>query len=270
MLTSARALRLNASSGKPLPYVDALEGLYQWGAEPRHGQVIMIAGRSGSQKSGFAMWWVDEMELSTLYFSGDMSAFTASSRIASKRYGATTDEIEEILELGGEHADRLMEALEGSKIDFSFGSPITWQQIDEELTAYVELWNQWPEVIVIDNLMDIEGCESDYGAQTEAMQLITELARETGSTVIVMAHASDKQMDPQRPAKPPARKEIKNGLSEKPELMLTVALDPRNSTIFNVAVPKQRMGRQDSTAEDFVTLRCEPQLTRFHRPGLGY
>lgn len=268
MLNPARALALNADSGRKLPRVDAFAELYESGFDPRHGQVIMVAGRSGSQKSGFAMFWVDEMNLDTLYFSADMSPFTASSRIASKRTGLNTDEVEKAIAAGGEHADRVYESLADSRITFSFGSPITGWALDEELDAYVELHNKWPEIIVIDNLMDCEGAESDYTAQMALMQMVTQLARDTGATVIIMHHASDKSWAAgTNPWAPPSRQEIKGGLSEKPELSISVALDP-NTLNFNIAIVKQRMGPQDPTAKRWKTIRCEPQLTRFHK--LGY
>lgn len=267
MLNPSRALALNADSGRKLPRVDAFEQLYAKGLDPRHGQVIMVAGRSGSQKSGFAMFWVDQMDLSTLYFSADMSPFTASARIASTRSGNTTEEVERAMAMGGEARARVMETLVDSKITFSFGQPITWRQIEEELDAYVELWNAYPEVMVFDNLMDFDGAESDYTAQMAVMQGVTELARETGSTVIIMHHASDKSWDARTdPWSPPSRQEVKGGMAEKPELTLSVALDP-NTLQFNIAVIKQRMGPQDPTAKRWTTLRCEPEVTRFHKLG---
>ncbi len=39
----------------------------------------------------------------------------------------------------------------------------------------MEMWNTFPPIIVIDNLMAIQDCESDYQAQQEAMQWITAL-----------------------------------------------------------------------------------------------
>lgn len=262
MLIPSRALRLNASAGKPLPYVADLQHLYEIGFAPRHGQLIMVAGRSGSQKSGFVMWWVDQLDLPTLYFSGDMSPFTASARIASTRYGQTTEDIEAILDRKDDQTNELMRALDGSKMQFSFGSPITWRAIDEELRAYVEIHNAYPSIVVFDNLMDFDGAEADYSAQMETMQYITEFTRETGSTCIVMHHASDKAMDPRRPWKPPSRADVKGGLAEKPELSLGVALD-NASLDFNIAVLKQRMGPQDPSGEHYVSLRCIPELTRF-------
>src|SRR5690606_41435182 len=74
----------------------------------------------------------------------------------------------------------------------SFDRPITWRGLEQELDAYVELWDSYPAVIVIDNLMDIEGCESDYSAQMAAMQDVTELAPTTGATAMPLQHATHK------------------------------------------------------------------------------
>lgn len=264
MLTAKRSLTLHAESGKELPRVPAFQSLYAAGVRPRFGQVIMVAGRSGSQKSGFAMFWVDEMNLPTLYFSGDMSPATASGRIASKRTGLTTEELEQALDAGGQRRDEVLDAVGESPIQFSFGSPIKWESVDEELEAWVELHDSYPSVIVFDNLMDFEGAESDYTEQMSVMQLVTELARETGATVIIMHHASDKSWDAKNdPWAPPSRDQVKGGLSEKPELSLSVALDP-NDLSFRVACIKQRQGPQDPTARRYSVLRCEPSKTRFH------
>lgn len=261
MLKPARALRLHSDSGKELPRVQAFRDIYRRDVKPRQGQVIMVAGRSGTGKSAFAMYWVDQMNLPTLYFSADMSAFTASSRIACMRTDQTTEEVEQGM---ADHPDFYMEALMDSNITFSFGSPITWRQVDEELAAYVELWDAYPEVIVFDNLQDFENAESDYTEQMTIMSSVTELSRSTGSTVMILHHASDKTWDAkQDPWKPPARSEIKNGLAEKPELTLTVALDPNNMS-YRVACVKQRMGPSDPSGNTYGVLRCEMEKTKFH------
>lgn len=264
MLTAKRALSLNAQSSPELPRVEAFEELYRMGVRPRAGEVIMIAGRSGTQKSGLALWWVLNMKLPTLYFSADMSAFQASVRIACSVTGKTTEQVE----LG--MADPALRegferAIESVPITFSFGSPISWQAVDSELDAYVELHNAYPEVMVLDNLMDIDGASADYTAQMEAMQQISDLSRATGATVIVLHHASDKTWDAKAdPWKPPSRDQIKGGMSEKPELSLSVALDPQ-SHLYRIACIKQRMGPSDPSAQSYATLRAEPSTTRFHR-----
>ncbi|WP_263729934.1 AAA family ATPase [Cellulomonas sp. SG140] len=262
MLTASRALSLSSQSSPELPRVAALDDLYRMGVRPRQGEIIMIAGRSGTQKSGFALWWVLNMGLPTLYFSADMTPFQASVRIACSATNKTTEQVE--LGMADEAiAPAIRHAVDSVPITFSFGSPITWHAVDDELTAFVELWNAYPAVIVIDNLMDIEGASADYTAQMEAMQNIADLSRATGSTVLVLHHASDKSWEAKSdPWKPPSRDQVKGGMSEKPELSLSVALDP-TSYIYRIACLKQRMGPSDPSAQTFATLRADPARTRF-------
>lgn len=267
MLTASRSLARNIEAGRPLPYVEGFRDLYKsLGFAPRHGQVMMIAGRSGTQKSGLALWWAAEMAkqggLSVLYFSADMSAFTASARLASMETGDTTEEVEEGMRAG--RKDYYLGALRGLDMTFSFGSPITQRAIDEELEAFVALRNEYPAIIVLDNLMDFDGAESDYAEQMYVMSYVTELSRATGSTVIILHHASDKSWDAKSdPWMPPSRDQIKGGLSEKPELSLSVALDPNNNE-YRIAIIKQRMGPSDPTAKRFALLQADPGRTRFY------
>jgi len=112
--------------------------------------------------------------------------------------------------------------------------------------------------------MDFEAAESDYTEQMAVMAGVTAFSRETGCTSIVLHHASDKSWDAKTaPYDPPSRQEVKGGLSEKPELSLTVALDP-STMEYKVAVVKQRMGPSDPTARRFARLTAEPERTRFH------
>ena len=76
-----QSLRRGVASAQPLPRVPGFRDLYREGVVPRRGQVIMVAGRSGTQKSGFALFWVAQMGLPTLYFSADMAPFTAGTRL---------------------------------------------------------------------------------------------------------------------------------------------------------------------------------------------
>lgn len=270
MFTPGRALLQNAESGKELPRIPGFEAIYQLGVRPRHGEVIMIVGRSGSQKSGMALYWAAQMNLRTLYFSADMSAFTASSRMASIATSDTTEIVEAGLAAGGKDRQRYIDALADSNVTFSFGSPISWDQIDEELEAHVHLWDAYPEVIVLDNLMDFDAGESDYAAQMANMSNITELARLTGATVFVLHHASDKGWEAKSsPWNPPSRDQVKGGLSEKPELSLSVALDA-TSMAFNVACIKQRMGPSDPSAQRYATILCKPEVTQFAAYPMAY
>ncbi|TCC19978.1 AAA family ATPase [Kribbella sindirgiensis] len=265
MLTASRSLALNAEAGRELPRVDAFSALYSRGVRPRHGEVIMILGRSGTQKSGLALFWMAEMNLPTLYFSADMSAFTASVRLACTVTGDETEVVEAAMAEGGAAREKYLKALESLNITFSFGSPITWRQVEEELEAYVELHNAYPSCVVFDNLMDFEGGETDYTEQMATMQTITEFARETGASTFVLHHATDKSQEARTaPFDPPPRADAKNGLAEKPELTLGVGLDP-NTLEYKIACLKQRMGPCDPSGRNFAVLQAEPSKTRFHK-----
>lgn len=220
----------------------------------------MVAGRPGHQKSGFALWLVAQWGLPTLYFSADMSPFQASMRLACMAAGRTLEQMEKGLELGSVKIDDLLGDL---PITFSFGKPITFPGIESEIEAYVDLWDAFPEVVVFDNLMDFEAGESDYAAQMAILQDLDAFKTDTGATVMVLHHATDKgKKAVEHPELPPPRSEIKGGLAEKPELTLGVALNPLNLT-YNIATLKQRMGPSDPSGERFVTIQAEPEKTRF-------
>lgn len=263
MLTASRALNLSANAAPELPRINALERLYAMGVRFRQGETVMIAGRSGTQKSGLALWLTASWGLPTLYLSADMSSFTASTRLACMKTGRVTEDVERELAAGGERKEAILDVLRPLPMQFSFGNPITWHGLDNELNAYVEAWDAYPKVIVIDNLMDVEGADSDYTGQMAAMQEFTALARNTGATTMILHHASDKTMKASSdPFSPPGRSEIKGGMSEKPELTLTVALNPNNFQ-YRIACVKQRMGPSDPTGDSYCTLQCHPEKTQF-------
>jgi KaiC/GvpD/RAD55 family RecA-like ATPase len=260
VLTVDRALALSWKAGPELPRIPALTSLYQHGVRFRQGETVMIAGRPGSQKSGFALWLAVNFGLPTLYCSADMSSFTASTRVAGMQLGMSTEQVEQAMAAGGLKRQMVMDSLKGLPLTFSHDSPITWSGLDQELKAYIELNDRFPQLMVIDNLMDIEGCETDFAEQQKAMAEITALSRNTGATIIVLHHAQENaQTDP---AQPPSRGEIHNKVAQKPELVLTVGLDP-HSHAYRVACVKQRMGACDPSAKDYSTLQAYPDSTRF-------
>lgn len=272
MLTVSRALRKSVSVAAELPRLPELNDLYDKGCRFRRGELVMVAGRSGSQKSGFALWYVTQQAqrngLSTIYFSGDMNETQASTRIACSALGLTTDEVEEMVAADPQRVD---EALNGLPIDFKFGQ-ITWWAIDQYLRAFAAIYNTFPDIICIDNLMDVEESSSEYAMQMETMNSLSELAHELNVTVFVMHHATDKGFGAEQdPNSPPKRSHIKGGMSEKPELVLTVALNPATME-YRMAVVKQRMGPSDANAREVQgRLTADPARTTFtrHIVGLG-
>jgi len=259
MLSASRAFRQSSSSAPEFPRVPALRDVYdRLGWRPREGGITMIAGIPGGGKSMFTTFWVASMGIPALYFAADTSPYDASMRLATMALREPVEEIEARLQ-GGED-DQVVAALRGAKINFSFGAPLTWQGIEEELDAWVELRNDYPKIVVLDNLMDFGGGDSDYTAQMAIMSDVTAFARKTGIHVVVLHHATDKGFND--PRMPPPRSAIKNGLAEKPEQVLTVAGDPE-SKIFRVAKVKDRSGKPDPSGETYATLRAIPGIASF-------
>lgn len=268
MLTAERSLRLNLRSAPELPHIPELGDLYAFPSRPRHGELIMIAGRPGTGKSTFGMWFAHRLGIPVLYFSADMTPYEASIRLACMELKKNAEQIGEDLK---EDEEAVYSRLRDSRITFSFGE-ITWKKIEREIEAYVELWNAYPQLIVIDNLMDIEGCDSDYSEQKRAMQFLTNINREIASTMIVLHHCSDKTESAKDPSQPPARRDIMNGLGEKPQRTWTVAINP-HSDEFRIAQVKARMEHCDPSGNQYVTLRAIPEEARYEKHsihGLSY
>lgn len=224
----------------------------------------MVAGRPGHQKSGFALWLVAQWGLPTLYFSADMSPFQASIRLVQMATNRTLEQVEQGLALGTVDIEKVLGDM---PITFAFGKPITFggYGIDEQLAAFYELHNRQPALMVFDNLMDFDAGETDYAEQMAILQDLDRLKSETGSTLMVLHHATDKgKRAIESPHLPPPRSEVKGGLAEKPELSLGVALDP-TSLAYRIAVLKQRMGPSDASGDTFATLQADPAKTRFYR-----
>lgn len=261
MFNAARSLFHSATLGEPLPRVAALEKLYQVGTTLRKGEFIMIAGEPGTQKSGFALWLTQEMNLPTLYISADMNSFQASMRIAANATGVPIKQIEEDRRNG--NMDPYLHALEQSNTVFAFDSEPTLGDIEQQLEAYVEVYDAWPEVMVVDNLMDVYAeAENENQALKQVCAWGHQWVRESGCTLIYLHHMTEGGDPKHNSAYPRRRKDILQKVAAKPELILSVSLDGDE---FRIATVKQRMGPSDASGGAYVTLRIAPEYGTFSR-----
>jgi predicted ATP-dependent serine protease len=256
MLTPARALSL-AADADALPRVDELDGLYRFGFVPRRGQLLMVAGQPGAGKSAFALWFAQRMNARTLYFSADMDAHTAVTRLAALITGFTVDEVAS--GLNGPGFGYYEQELQHTSIQFCFDSGPTLQDVADEIAAYVELWDAYPEVIVIDNAMNVE---AEMGEEHAGLRLIFKelhrLARETGAGVVVLHHTREEAS----PFIPQQRASIQGKVAQLPERILTVALDTSQGA-FLFAPVKNRGGKQDATGGTYFRLTAVPERATF-------
>lgn len=262
MFSPARALRYSAKSAEPLPYVHELAALYDLGVKPRRGELIMVAGRAGSAKSSFALWLTMRMQLRTLYFSADMNPWQASIRLAAAQSEMTVDEVE------GSLSDGTYVPADPLPIHFCFDASPTLDDMDEELDAYLEAWNRWPELVVVDNLRNVDALhENEYGGQNFVLDHLHGMTRTTGAAVIVLHHTQI-AVGTKDPGAPQPRWAIKNKVDELPELILTLGLDAETN-LFQIACVKQRMGKQDIEAGHRATLQADLSRNLF-RTRVGF
>lgn len=254
MLTSSRAL-FRARDATPLPTVAELQALHELGVLPRLGQMLMIVGQPGAGKSTFALWYAFKLSLPTLYFSADMAAHTAITRLGSLTTGMPVNTVSDAVEQGG--LEFMQDELLSSSIQWCFDSSPSLQDIADELAAYLELWDDYPKVIIVDNAMNVEGASGeDIGGIRFVLQELHRLARETGSAVIVLHHAREEG----DPLEPSPREKIQGKVAQLPEVILTVALDGEQ---FKIAPVKNRNGYQDPSGKNYRRLAALPEKATF-------
>jgi predicted ATP-dependent serine protease len=218
--------------------------------------MLMVVGQPGAGKSTFALWYAYKINLPTLYFSADMAAHTAITRHGALVTGMSVNEVSDAIEHGG--LEFIQEEMMSSPIQWCFDSAPSMQDIADELDAYVELWDNYPRIIIVDNAMNVEGSgDEGSGGLRFILSELHRLGRETGSAVLVLHHARE-EGDPLMPS---AREKIQGKVAQLPELILTVAL---NGQDFLLAPVKNRSGFQDATGKTFRRLAADPEHATFN------
>jgi len=193
-----------------------------------------------------------ELNLPTLYFSADNNVHTSLTRLLSSTLQIERSKI--VADLDDEEIGKAMEAqymaaLKGSPLQFCFDGSISLNDITAELDAYVEIFDEWPQVIIVDNLVNVEDARDREG-QSGILSELHYLSRVTGATVFILHHTSEsgalgRSPDPRRAQ---GRAAIQNKVSHFPDLILTVAADSITGD-FEIAAVKVRGEKSDPTAQ---------------------
>jgi hypothetical protein len=225
------------ATGRPLPRAAGFEALSQ--AWPEGGTLAMFAGRTGSMKSTFALSLALRMGASCLYFSMDQQPRTMMPRTAAAYLGRPLASVKDDLRSGARewYAQRLTNC----RLSFAFG-PQTMRTIGLEVDAYLEFWDKWPEIIIIDNLVNLDVDSEGYHAQVWAMGQLERLAAVTGASVWVLHHCGEFGDY----GFPPPRSAIRNKVVDSPELIFTLGYD--GAGLLRVAVVKNRDNVADPEA----------------------
>lgn len=249
MLKLSRAWSSVTTRATPLPEV--WTDLNQKQIKFRRGQVCMVAAAPNAGKSMFALVYAIRAKVPTLFFSADTDTATVMIRAASALSGHSQLSVEAQLQSNpNAYKDQLKNM---SHIQWVFDSSPSLDDIELEVKAYVELYGIAPELIIIDNLMNVVAeHDNEWAGLRQIMMELHDMARKTESCVMVLHHVSE-QTEYGDTTKPPARRAIHGKVSQLPSLILTLGYSPTEGTL-RVAPVKNRFGPMYANADEHVAL----------------
>lgn len=254
-----QVLRRKDQSGEPLP--DFLAALHNGGVRFRRAQTCLIVGQPGAGKSMMALYAALKSRVRTLYISADTDSKTMLWRAAACVMQTPVNEVASMI---GTSADVLVEealAEVDRHVVFDWTSNPRLSDIELETMAAEEAWGSFPQMIVIDNLMNVVNDEGgdDYSGMRHSMQAFHTLARKTGAAVVVLHHAS---LNRTKDGEPAPMNAIIGQVSALPEMILSVMME---DDTYKVAVVKNRHSKASAAAKRQIELAVSAEtMTLFN------
>ena len=249
MLNLNRAWRGSNTNATPLP--DVWVALANKQIKFRRGQVCMVAAAPNAGKSMFALIYAIKAKVPTLFFSADTDTATVMMRAASHLSGHEQLLVESNLLSNRHYYDKYLSEMES--IQFVFDSSPSLDDIELEIKAYVELFGIPPELIVVDNLMNVVSeSDNEWAGLRAIMVEFHDMARKTEACVLVLHHVSE-QSEYGKTTDPSARRAIHGKVSQLPALIITLGFDPHNQ-VLKVAAVKNRFGPHTADGSDHIGL----------------
>jgi predicted ATP-dependent serine protease len=211
----------------------------------------MVAAAPNVGKSMFALVYAVKAKVPTLFFSADTDTTTVMMRAAAHASGHNQVNVEQRLSSDSHYYDDYFDKLK--HIKWVFDSSPSLDDIELEVKAYVELYGQSPELIIIDNLMNVAAeTDNEWAGLRAIMMELHDMARKTEACVLVLHHVSE-QSEYGSPTEPPARRAIHGKVSQLPALILTLGYNP-NTAELKIAAVKNRFGPHAADGKDYAIL----------------
>ena len=249
MLNLSRAWGGVTTKATPLP--DVWKSLVKQSIKFRRGQVCMVAAAPNAGKSMFALIYAIKAKVPTLFFSADTDTATVMIRTAAQLSGHSQLTVENNINKSQRYYDPYL--TKASHIQWVFDSSPSLDDIEMEIKAYVELYGVMPELIIIDNLMNVAAeTDNEWAGLRAIMMELHDMARKTEACVLVLHHVSE-QSEYGSPMMPPPRRAIHGKVNQLPSLMLTLGYDPTQG-LLRVASVKNRFGPHFADASQWASL----------------
>jgi len=248
LLKLGRAWSGVTTKATPLPVV--WKDLERNGIKFRRGQVCMIAAAPNAGKSMLALVYAIKAKIPTLFFSADTDTTTVMMRSAAALSGHSQLTVENNLNANPSYYKEHLEDM--GHIQWVFESSPSLDDIELEIKAYVELYGKAPELIIIDNLMNVAAeSDNEWAGLRAIMVELHDMARKTEACVMVLHHVSEAS-EYGSPTMPSPRRAIHGKVSQLPAIILTLGYDPQG--MLRVAAVKNRFGQHTADASIWATL----------------
>ena len=269
MLRLDRAWRSVGTAAQPLPTV--WKALEKKEIKFRRGQVCMVAAAPNAGKSMFALVYAIQAKVPTLFFSADTDVATMWLRAIAHTSGHSQQTVENQIKANPTFYNKHIEDF--SHIQWVFDSSPNLDDMEDEIKAYVELYGVGPQLIVVDNLMNVVAeSENEWAGLRQIMVEFHDMARKTEACVLVLHHVSE-QSEYGSPTEPPPRRSIHGKVSQLPATILTLGYNPFEQKL-KVAAVKNRFGKHSADGKDMTELSvnfatCEIRdIDQYGRPVL--
>ncbi|QGH79746.1 DnaB-like dsDNA helicase [Gordonia phage Anon] len=252
MFTPLQSLFIRGSAGDPLPAVwDSLE---ERGTILRQGQLCLVCAGPGTGKSAFVLAYALMSKVPTLYFSADSDAFTQLTRSVSILSGVSLEEAAR--NVRNEDLGDVSDDLDQIPIRFNYKASPSLDTIEEALQAYNAMYEDYPALIVVDNITNVrtDSSEDDpFSGLESLMDYLHTMGRETGACVIGLHHVTGSYNDADKPI---PLSGVKGQISRVPEMILTLhrVSEGFGSDSLRVSTVKNRGGKSDPSGNDYAEL----------------
>jgi KaiC/GvpD/RAD55 family RecA-like ATPase len=249
LLKLSRAWGTVTTKATPLPEV--WNDLTRFDIRFRRGQVCMVAAAPNAGKSMLALVYAIKAGIPTLFFSADTDTSTVMLRTAAAISGHTQLTVEQNLQRSANYYDEAMASAD--HIQWVFDSSPTLDDIELEIKAYLELYGEMPQLIVIDNLMNVVAeTDNEWAGLRAIMAEFHDMARKTEACVMVLHHVSE-ATEYGSPEYPPPRRAIHGKVSQLPAIICTLGYDPLTNSL-RISAVKNRFGKHSANASEYATL----------------
>lgn len=249
MLRLSQARRKDSNAGQPIE--NPFSVIHSTESHIRRGQLTLIAGGPGTGKTAVLHNILqrgngkdgDEKRVnSVLYFSADSDANTIFKRAVAIETGWEQSEIERLLREGRQaELDAIVDQAAGH-FEWSFRSSPDDNDVRNEVEGYGTKHNEYPSVIVFDNLKNLyAGGGGEFEALEGNCEYLHELAKDTGAAVIALHHVVGSAEDGISPI---PLSGLRGKVSKTPAVVWTLYRTPSH---LNISPVKNRNGKADAS-----------------------